>query len=203
MKSESPEPEQTSDPVVALQTTDSEDLDLVRKIKSGRSDEAFTRLMKKYQKRVYWLVRRTIFDHYDADEVTQQVFINLYEKIHLFREDSRFYTWLYRIVSNQVLQFLRAQKVRSWVGLDGVLASKKHDHPDASELIEQSEWEKMLQKTIETLPAKQRLVFNMRFHDELTYDEISEILGTSVGGLKANYFHAVARVKEAMKNENM
>ncbi|MCA0445188.1 MAG: RNA polymerase sigma factor [Bacteroidetes bacterium] len=203
MNSESPASVQVFDSPVVLQTTDSEDLDLVQKIKSGRSDEAFARLMKKYQKRVYWLVRRTIFDHYDADEVTQQVFINLYEKIHLFREDSKFYTWLYRIVSNQVLQFLRAQKVRSWVGLDAVLSVKKADHPDASEVLVQSEWEEKLQKTIATLPARQRLVFNMRYHDELSYDEIAEILGTSVGGLKANYFHAVAKVKEVMKNENM
>lgn len=203
MNSESPASVQVFDSQVVLQTTDSEDLDLVQKIKSGRSDEAFARLMKKYQKRVYWLVRRTIFDHYDADEVTQQVFINLYEKIHLFREDSKFYTWLYRIVSNQVLQFLRAQKVRSWVGLDAVLSVKKADHPDASEVLVQSEWEEKLQKTIATLPARQRLVFNMRYHDELSYDEIAEILGTSVGGLKANYFHAVAKVKEVMKNENM
>lgn len=184
-------------------SSDAEDLLLIREIVRERSETSFGRLMRKYQKRVYWLVRRTVFDHYDADEITQQVFITLHEKLHLFREESRFYTWLYRIVSNQVLQFLRAQKVRSWVGLENVLQFRATDLPDAGEILIRSEWEQKLQKAIETLPGKQRLVFNMRYHDELSYEEIADVLGTSVGGLKANYFHAVAKVKELMKNEDL
>ena len=190
--------EQKEPKIIAINSM-SEDSILIREIRENGSDAAFAKLMKKYQERVYWMVRRTIFDHDDADEITQEVFIMVYQKIHQFREDSQFFTWLYKIASNMVLQSLRKKKLRNMVGLDQVSEIHSSDEPTAESEMIKSEWNEKLKAAIETLPPQQRLVFNMRYFDELSYEEISGILDKTTGGLKANYFHAVQKIKEQME----
>lgn len=192
-------PEQT---IMAI-SQEAEDLHLIRQFVDVQSEVAFTKLMRKYQSRVYWLARRTIFDHYDADEVTQQVFIILYKKLHQFNQDSTFYTWLFRITSNQVLQFLRTQKLKRFVGLDSLGDTLPSDTEAPTDQMEKTEWGLQLQKVIATLPPQQRLVFNMRYYEEMPYEQIAETLGKSVGAMKANYFHAVQKVKEKLSHEIM
>ena len=123
----------------------------------------------------------------------------VYQKIHQFREDSQFFTWLYKIASNMVLQSLRKKKLRNMVGLDQVSEIHSSDEPTAESEMIKSEWNEKLKAAIETLPPQQRLVFNMRYFDELSYEEISGILDKTTGGLKANYFHAVQKIKEQME----
>ena len=190
--------EQKEPKIIAINSM-SEDSILIREIRENGSEAAFAKLMKKYQERVYWMVRRTIFDHDDADEITQEVFIMVYQKIHQFREDSQFFTWLYKIASNMVLQSLRKKKLRNMVGLDQVSEIHSSDEPTAESEMIKSEWNEKLKAAIETLPPQQRLVFNMRYFDELSYEEISGILDKTTGGLKANYFHAVQKIKEQME----
>ena len=190
--------EKTEPRIIAINSM-SEDSILIKEIRENGSEVAFAKLMKKYQERVYWMVRRTIFDHDDADEITQEVFIMVYQKIHQFREDSQFFTWLYKIASNMILQLLRKKKLRSMVGLDQVSEIHSFDEPTAETEMIRNEWNEKLKSAIETLPPQQRLVFNMRYFDELSYEEISEILEKTTGGLKANYFHAVQKIKEQME----
>lgn len=175
----------------------------IQEIKLNGSESAFAKLMKKYQDRVYWLVRRTINDHDDADEITQEVFITVYEKIHQFREESQFFTWLYRIASNKILMFLRKKKMKEMIGLDHLVELLGSKEENAEDKMIRVEWNDSLKQAIQSLPEKQRIVFNLRYYDELTYEEMSDILKTSVGGLKANYFHAVQKIKEQMENENV
>lgn len=175
----------------------------IQEIKLNGSESAFAKLMKKYQDRVYWLVRRTINDHDDADEITQEVFITVYEKIHQFREESQFFTWLYRIASNKILMFLRKKKMKEMIGLDHLVELLGSKDENAEDKMIRVEWNDSLKQAIQSLPEKQRIVFNLRYYDELTYEEMSDILKTSVGGLKANYFHAVQKIKEQMENENV
>ncbi len=190
--------EQKEPKIIAINSM-SEDSILIREIRENGSDAAFAKLMKKYQERVYWMVRRTIFDQDDADGITQEVFITVYQKIHQFREDSQFFTWLYKIASNMVLQSLRKKKLRNMVGLDQVSEIHSSDEPTAESEMIKSEWNEKLKAAIETLPPQQRLVFNMRYFEELSYEEISGILDKTTGGLKANYFHAVQKIKEQME----
>lgn len=190
--------EQKEPKIIAINSMSGDSI-LIREIRENGSDAAFAKLMKKYQERVYWMVRRTIFDHDDADEITQEVFIMVYQKIHQFREDSQFFTWLYKIASNMVLQSLRKKKLRNMVGLDQVSEIHSSDEPTAESEMIKSEWNEKLKAAIETLPPQQRLVFNMRYFDELSYEEISGILDKTTGGLKANYFHAVQKIKEQME----
>lgn len=175
----------------------------IREIKENGSETAFAKLMKKYQERVYWLARRTVISHDDADEITQEVFITVYEKIYQFREDSQFFTWLYRITTNKILLWLRKKKLKQMIGLDHISDLLASTDSDAEDNMMKVEWTDSLKKAIETLPEKQRMVFNLRYYDELTYEQMSEILKTSVGGLKANYFHAVQKIKEIMEHENV
>lgn len=181
----------------------SEELLWIREIKESGSESAFTKLMKKYQERVYWLARRTVLSHDDADEITQEVFITVYEKLYQFREDSQFFTWLYRITTNKIFLWLRKKKIRQMVGLENISELFASTESDAEEKMISVEWNDSLKSAIAKLPEKQRMVFNLRYYDELPYEQISEILNTSVGGLKANYFHAVQKIKETMEHENM
>ena len=191
--------ENRKDPKIIVLNSQTEDSLWIREIKENGSESAFSNLMKKYQEKVYWLVRRSIFDHDDADEITQEVFIAVYSKIHQFREDSQFFTWVYRIASNMILQFIRKKRLRHMIGLDQIENLMESKDPGVEETIFEAEWNDKLKTAIETLPPRQRLVFNMRYFDELTYEQISEVLDKSTGGLKANYFHAVQKIKEYME----
>jgi RNA polymerase sigma-70 factor (ECF subfamily) len=137
-------------------------------------------------------------DHDAADEIAQDTFVKAYHALAKFRSESQLYTWLYRIMMNGVIQRSRQSKTRQNVGLDHAaeLASLEGSPSDG---MERSETAKLIEEAIETLPPKQRQVFLMRFYDEMPYEEIAQIVGTSIGGLKANYFHAVKKIGEYLK----
>lgn len=156
---------------------------------------AFNLLVRKYQERVYWHIRKMIIDHDDSNDVMQNVFIKAFKGLNNFREESQLFTWLYRIASNESLSFLSQKKRRFLLPLNDVEKelSMKVDAqagPNALQI------EIKLQKAILKLPEKQRLVFNMKYFDNLKYEEISAILGTSVGALKASYHIAVKKIEE-------
>jgi len=162
-------------------------------------EDGFTAIIKKYQEKLYWHIRRMVVDHEDANDVLQNVFIRVWNGLENFREDSQLYTWLYRIATNESLTFLEQQKKRASVPLGDVengLSNriKADKHFDANKL----EWK--LQLAIQQLPEKQRIVFNLRYYDEMPYEEMSRVLDTSEGALKASYHHAVKKIEDFILN---
>ena len=159
---------------------------------------AFNQLVRKYQQKVYWHIRKMVIDHDDADDLTQEVFIKIWKNLESFRQDAQLYTWIYRIATNECLNFLSSKRRKFFLPINDVaaeLTEKLETSPD----IEADEIQKKLQKALIQLPDKQRLVFNMRYYDDLKYEDISEILGTSVGALKASYHHAVKKIEDFLK----
>lgn len=165
----------------------------------SQKEKAFTALIKKYQEKLYWHIRRIVVDHDDANDILQNMFIKVWKSLENFREDSQLYTWLYRIATNECLTFLEQQKRRSAVSLNDVesgLANKvkADENFDANKL----EWK--LQLAIQHLPEKQRIVFNLRYYDEMPYEEMSRVLETSEGALKASYHHAAKKIEDYILN---
>lgn len=162
-------------------------------------EQAFTGIIKKYQERLYWHIRRMVVDHEDANDVLQNMFIKVWKGLENFREDSQLYTWLYRIGTNEALTFLSAQKKRHATSIsddeNGLSNKLKSDEGfDANKL----EWK--LQLGIQSLPEKQRLVFTLRYYGEMPYQEMSKVLDTSEGALKASYHHAAKKIEEFILN---
>lgn len=180
-----------------MQLDDKELLELFRVEKSKES--AFTSIIKKYQERLYWHIRRLVVEHEDANDVLQNMFIKVWKSLENFREDSQLYTWLYRIATNESLTFLDKQKKKSTLSLSDVESGlenkvKADSNFDANKL----EWK--LQLAIQKLPEKQRVVFTLRYYDELPYEQMSKILETSEGALKASYHHAAKKIEEFILN---
>ena len=166
----------------------------------GNKERGFTLIIKKYQERLYWHIRRLVVGHDDANDVLQNMFIKVWNNLDHFREDAQLYTWLYRIATNESLTFLDQLKRRASVslsdvegGLSNQLKADKHFDPN------KLEWK--LQQAILSLPEKQRAVFNLRYYDEMPYEEMSRVLETSEGALKASYHHAVKKIEEYIKNQ--
>jgi RNA polymerase sigma-70 factor (ECF subfamily) len=158
---------------------------------------AFNLIVQKYRERLYWHVRKIVISHDDADDVLQNTFIKVWSSLADFRGDSQLFTWLYRIATNEALSFLKSKRTKFFLPLgdvEGQLKNKLEDDPYFSG----NELQKKLQQAILKLPKKQRIVFNMRYFDEMKYEDMSEILGTSVGALKASYHHAVKKIEELM-----
>lgn len=161
--------------------------------------EAFPVLVKEYQRRVYSIVRKMVIDHDDADDIVQEVFVKVWHNLDKFKGESGLFTWIYRIATNESLQFLRKRKKNLSLGED-ISESLEHvlrteDTPGADEI------EKKLQRAILQLPDKQRLVFHLKYYEELSYEEISEITETSVGALKASYHHATTKIEEYLQQD--
>ena len=162
-------------------------------------ERAFTDIIKKYQEKLYWHIRRMVVEHEDANDVMENVFIRVWNGLENFREDSQLYTWLYRVATNECLTFLEQQKKRSVQSLSddesGLSNKIKADkYFDANKL----EWK--LQLAIQQLPEKQRIVFSLRYYDEMPYEEMGRVLETSEGALKASYHHAVKKIEEYILN---
>lgn len=152
-------------------------------------------LVRGYQQRVYWHVRKMVIDHDDADDLTQEIFIKIHRYIDTFREDAQLFTWIYRIATNECLTFLSKKKKRFFLPIgdvEGELTAKL----DTASQISGDEIQLKLQKALLKLPDKQRLVFNMKYFEDLSYEEMSEITTTSIGALKASYHHAVKKIEE-------
>ncbi len=161
---------------------------------------AFNLIVRKYQERIYWHIRKIVIQHDDSDDVIQNTFLKVWSGLDGFREDSQLYTWLYRIATNEALTFLKKKKSKFFLPLADVeqqLASTLESGPH----LNGTEIQLKLQKAILKLPEKQRLVFNMKYFDELKYEEISNILGTSVGALKASYHHAVKKIEKYIEGD--
>jgi RNA polymerase sigma factor (sigma-70 family) len=162
-------------------------------------EQAYTAIIKKYQEKLYWHIRRMVVDHDDANDVLQNVLIRVWKGLENFREDSQLYTWLYRIATNESLTFLEQQKKKSTVSLSDVETGlsnkiKADQNFDANKL----EWK--LQLAIQQLPEKQRVVFSLRYYEEMPYEEMSRVLETSEGALKASYHHAVKKIEDYIVN---
>jgi len=162
-------------------------------------ERGFSLLVKTYQERLYWHIRGMLGQHDDADEVLQKTFIKVFKGIAGFQRNSKLYTWLYRIASNESLSFLaKKQKIRL-ESLDDNEGSDAHKL-SADVYIDNSETDKLLGEAIALLPDKQRQVFLLRYYDEMSYQDISEISGTSVGALKASYHHAAKKIEYYILN---
>lgn len=178
---------------------DYSDKELLEKFKNEATrPNAFNLLIRKYQKKIYWHVRRIVIDHDDANDVVQNVFIKVWKGLGNFRDDSKLFTWLYRIATNESLTFLKQKRTRFFIPMVDVedqLANLLED----DDCFSGDEIQLKLQKAILTLPKKQRVVFNMKYYDELKYEEMAEILDTSVGALKASYHHAVKKIENYLR----
>ncbi|RAK70505.1 RNA polymerase sigma factor [Hymenobacter edaphi] len=178
-----------------------EDQDILLKFRDPASRNlAFNQLVRKYQSKVYWHVRKMVVDHADADDLTQDVFIKVWSHLDNFRQDASLYTWIYRIATNECLNFLSSKRRKFFLPLNDVgaeLAQKL----EADEQLAGDTVELKLQKAILRLPDKQRLVFNLRYYDEMPYEQMAEVTGTSVGALKASYHHAVKKIEQYVNQE--
>ena len=178
-----------------------EDNEILQKFKSPDSRNlAFNQLIRKYQQKIYWHIRKMVIDHDDADDLTQEVFIKVWNNLVTFRQDAQLYTWLYRIATNECLNFLKSKKRKFFLPINDI-TEELSQKIDQNAGLSGDEIQLKLQKALLKLPDKQRLVFNMRYYDELKYEEIAEILGTSVGALKASYHHAVKKIEDSLKGD--
>ena len=171
---------------------------IINLCQQGEYELAFNAIVQTYTESLYWHIRRFLCSHEDTNDLLQDIFIKIWMAMPTFRGDSRLYTWIYRIATNEVLNHLRKQKFKALISLDsasGILERKIDD--DA--YFNGDELQRELHKAIHRLPEKQRIVFSLRYFDEMKYEEISEITDTSVGALKASYHHAYNKIKEEMQ----
>ncbi len=175
-----------------------DDKDLLSMYKEGKRETAFNLIVKKYGERLYWHIRKMVICHEDADDLAQNTFVKAWHALPEFREESRLYTWLYRIATNEVLTFLKRKKIRNIISLNEI-SRQLENSLESDSFFNGDEVQKALFKAIIKLPEKQRVVFNMRYFEEMKYEEMSEILGTSVGALKASYHHAHQKIQDAME----
>lgn len=181
---------------MVTETPDSQILELLRNDDSKRY--GFNLLVIKYQQKIYWLVRRMVLDHEDANDITQNIFLKVWENLSSFRADSQLYTWIYRIGVNEALSFLKKKNLRRFVPFFTV-EQKLSETLNDDNFFKGDEVQRKLQHALLKLPAKQRLVFNMKYFELMKYEEISEVTGTSVGALKASYHIAVRKIEEFLK----
>lgn len=180
-----------------------EDEEILEKFSDEKTrNEAFNLLISKYQEKIYWHIRRLVIDHDDADDLVQEVFIKVWKNLAKFRSDSKLYTWIYRIATNESITFLNKKKQHNHTPLDEVSAELSESLVE-SPYFNGDKIQLKLQQALLKLPEKQRLIFNMKYYDELKYEEISKILGTSVGALKASFHIAVKKIEVFMLNDDI
>jgi RNA polymerase sigma-70 factor (ECF subfamily) len=172
-------------------------LKLLKDVKTQRN--AFEMIVNRYSEQLYWQIRRMVLAHDDANDILQDTFIKAWTNLEYFRGDAKLSTWLYRIALNECLTFLNKQKAQTKVSLDDAEA-KAVQSLESDDYFSGDKAQLMLQKALLTLPEKQRMVFNMKYYEEKKYEEMSEIFGTSVGALKASYFHAVKKIQKFLED---
>ena len=171
---------------------------LVHALQNPATQEAgFKILIKEYQQPLYWHIRKIVFDHEDADDVLQNTYIKVFKNIKNFRGESKLFSWMYRIATNEALTFIKQKSRKLGLSLNE-FNEKQVNQLEADVYFEGDAIALKLQLAVANLPEKQRLIFNLKYYEELKYDEISEILETSVGGLKASYHHAVKKIKNEL-----
>jgi len=177
-----------------------EDKELLMQFKDPVTKErGFTAIIKKYQEKLYWHIRRMVIEHEDANDVLQNMFIKVWNGLDNFREDSQLYTWMYRIATNESLTYIEQQKKRASVSISNV-ENGLSNRLKADENFDGNKAEWKLQLAMQQLPDKQRAVFNLRYYDEMPYEEMSRVLETSEGALKASYHHAVKKIEDYILN---
>ena len=174
---------------------------IIEKIRNEETrNYGFNLLVREYQERVYWHVRKMVISHDDADDLVQEIFVKVWKNLNSFREDAKLYTWIYRIATNECLTFLKKKKRKYLIPIHDV-SQELSEKLDEDVQISGDEVQLKLQKALLKLPDKQRVVFNMKYFEEMKFTEIAEITGTSVGALKANYHHAVKKIEEFIKGD--
>jgi RNA polymerase sigma-70 factor (ECF subfamily) len=178
----------------------SSDEELIAAYKDG-DIRGYNEIVKRYQQQVYWVIRKMVNTHDDADDITQEVFIKIYTALKDFREEANLFTWLYRIAVNYSLNHLNKAKVKTTVSMETVLEPIEYESSKADEQLDEDRKRKLVFEAINTLPPQQKAVFNFRYYDELPYEDIAKIMKLSVGGAKSNYFHAVKKIGEYVKRK--
>ena len=178
------------------------DSELVEEFISG-NEAAFNKLAIRYQEKIYWHARRMTGNHFDADEIVQQVLLVMYNKLKTFKFESSLYTWIYKITSTRSLNLIKKNKLKSLFSIDNESERVSSSGEEIIADIDSKNKFLKIQKMLKKIAPKQREVFIFRNFDELSYKEISEITGKSIGALKASYFHAFNKLKEMMKNEDL
>jgi RNA polymerase sigma factor (sigma-70 family) len=178
-----------------------DEIPLVKQLQNSKTrDKAFHILIAQYKERLYWHIRKIVLVHDDADDVLQNTFVKIFRNIEKFNGQSKLYSWMYRIASNEAITFINKRAKEKKVDI-----SDYHEHLastlESDVYFSGDEIQIILQKAIATLPQKQQLVFNMKYFEELKYSQISEILETSTGALKASYFHAVKKIEKYIKTQ--
>ncbi len=177
-----------------------EEKSLVSALQSQQHKEAaFRELVSLYKERLYWHIRKIVLDHDDTDDVLQNVFIKIFKNIDTFKGDSKLYTWMYRIATNEAITFINKKAKRANISSEEV-KENLISGLESDVYFEGSAIQLQLQKAIATLPGKQQLIFNMKYFDDITYEDLSKILETSVGGLKSSYHIAVKKITAYLKN---
>ncbi len=173
-----------------------DETEILSLLKSGSNDRAFTLIVEQFKEPLYWHTRRMVISHADADDVIQNTFLKVWKNLDKFSGDSKLYTWLYRIATNESINFInkRNRNLNESLSNEAIQVAGNSGGFDGDEI------QLKLQRAILTLPDKQRAVFNLKYFEDKKYDEISEILDTSVGALKASYHHAVKKIKEYLEN---
>jgi RNA polymerase sigma-70 factor (ECF subfamily) len=166
-------------------------------------ERAFSELIKRYQERLYWHIRRMVIQHEDTNDILQNVFIKVWLNLAEFREEANFYTWLYRIGTNETITYLEQQKRKGALSLsdEGDNGNGLANRLKAEQGYDSNKIEWKLQQALLQLPEKQRIVFNLRYYDEMPYEKMSAVLGTSEGALKASYHHAVKKIEAFLKED--
>ena len=170
------------------------DKEIIKLYKSGQKDRAFKEIVDSYSERLYWHVRRFVCSHEDTDDLLQEIFIKIWAALPSFRGEAQLFTWLYRIATNETLNYLRKQKVRASLRFQSLDAEMER-RIDEDPYFNGTEAQRLLTKAIARLPEKQRIVFSLRYYEEMKYEDIAAITGTSVGALKASYHIAYEKLK--------
>lgn len=179
------------------------DKELLELFHSGKREKAYTQLIETYQQRIYYHIRRMVQSHDDADDVMQNTFIKIWKGLENFRADSQLFTWIYRIATNETITFINSRNRKATISFDGPDSDDDERSYSPSNYIKGDSHQvdgdailQKLQRAIDTLPEKQKLVFNLRYYDEMPYEQMSEVLGTSEGALKASYHHAAQKIEK-------
>jgi RNA polymerase sigma-70 factor (ECF subfamily) len=174
------------------------DQEIIRLYREGYHERAFNEIVKLYSERLYWHVRSFVCSHDDADDLLQEIFIKVWASLPTYRGDAQLFTWIYRIATNEALNYLHKQKIRATLSLES-LSGVMEKKIDEDAYFNGNEAQRMLSKAIQKLPEKQRTVFIMRYYENMKYEEISEVLKTSEGSLKASYHIAFEKIKAELK----
>lgn len=175
------------------------DEEIIRLYRNGEKERAFSEIVNAYSERLYWYVRRFACSHEDTDDLIQEIFIKVWAALPSFREEARLFTWIYRIATNETLNFLRRQKVRAALtfrSIDSEMERRIDDDP----YFDGDGAQRELMKAMQRLPQKQRIVFSLRYFEEMKYEDIASLTGTSPGALKASYHIAYEKIKSELKD---